>query len=142
MSYCGEQDVKNEFKNIVWDTTNGIASSTITEWCNQESSVIDSYLSAIYVTPVTGAVSVLTLKKIAIMMVSSRVKKTLQVKEVNQANQDQVIDEYATALEMLSNISKGLLILTDATLISNSNQSLKVFYSAVEPVINKDADQW
>jgi len=143
MAYCTEADVKVEFKNISWDTPGGIAATTITEWCVQESAVIDTLLSTVYVVPITGPNSLNTLKKIAIMMVSSRVKKTLQVKEINPANQDQVIDEYKQALELLKAIVDGQL-LGDAILIIVSLESLKVFVNSEthECVFDKDKVQW
>ena len=143
MAYCSESDVKIEFKNISWNTSGGLASTTITEWCNQESAVIDTYLSDKYVVPIAGGVlSLSTLKKISILMVSHRVKVALQVKSIDPASQDQLPDDYERALAMLNDLAKGVTILPDAPLTTTSNETLKVYYVANPPTFDKDKVQW
>jgi len=146
MAYCTEADVKIEFKNILWDTPGGIASTTITEWCDQESAIIDSYLSKVYTVPITGTQSLKTVKKIAIMLVSCRVKKTLQVKEIPPATQDQVGEDCKKAYELLESLVEMELLLSDAIVIVGTVTGIGGVWSNVSEnipcVFDKDKCQW
>ena len=146
MAYCTEADVKIEFKNILWDTPGGIASTTITEWCDQESAIIDSYLSKVYTVPITGTQSLKTVKKIAIMLVSCRVKKTLQVKEIPPATQDQVGEDCKKAYELLESLVEMELLLSDAIVIVGTVTGIGGVWSNVSEHIpctfDKDKCQW
>jgi phage gp36-like protein len=148
MAYCSEQDVKNEFKDINWvNAPGGITASTITEWTEQESAFIDTYLGSIYLVPVTGPKSLLTLKKICILLTSSRVKKALQVKNLDPATQNQgPYFEYEQAMDFLERLQDGEISLPDAPLIIVSLSSQKVFHNMVPPVFKKTGEdeepQW
>ena len=147
MAYCTEADVKIEFKNILWDTPSGIASTTVTEWCDQESAVIDAYLSKVYTVPITGTQSLKTVKKIAIMLVTCRVKKTLQVKDLPPATQDQVGEDCKKAYELLEDLVALELLLSDAILIGGVVTGIGGVFSNVseeghECVFKKEETQW
>jgi len=144
MAYCSEDEVRREFKNINWVTIpGGITADTITEWTEQESAFIDSYLGATYLIPVNAPQSLLSLKKICIFLTSSRVKKALQVKNIDPVTQNQVNDlEYNAAIKYLEGLKDGSIILPDAPRIEIASSNQKVFHNMVPPIFNKDKVQW
>lgn len=122
MAYCTSADVKAEFKSLDISSVNAsVPAATIDAMCDQASAYIDGYIDNRYAVPVTGTASLLILKMIAIILVKARVISLLSVKTpVDKTKQDpDGLTLIATANKMLDQISKGVLGLVDATLISS-----------------------
>ena len=143
-AYASESEIQKEFKSITWSAVaGGIEATTVTRWTEEESAIIDSYLGGIYKIPITGTQSLLTVKKICILMVSSRVKRTLQVKNIDPATQNQVSDdEYKQSIKILEDLRDQVNLLPDAPRIETASSNKKVFYSAEPPTFKKGTEQW
>lgn len=145
MAYAVNADVINEFKALVTSGGAAITTTKIDEWITQAEGLINGMISNKYVTPVTGTESVKILKMITIWLVADRIKEILKVKNVNEDVDQGVKDGslYKRALDMLKDISKGTLPLTDATLLS-SQDGLRSYAADVglEYTFKRNTDQW
>ena len=74
---------------------------------------------------------------------NERVKKALQVKNIDPVTQNQVNDlEYNAAIKYLEGLKDGSIILPDAPRIEIASSNQKVFHNMVPPIFNKDKVQW
>lgn len=80
VDYCTASDVTDNLKGVVVDTTTTVTTATLAKIISQESAVIDQHIRARYTLPITDAVSLLFLEKIAIDLSVFRISKILQPK--------------------------------------------------------------
>jgi hypothetical protein len=78
--YCTNTEVASDFKNITFSPTSTVTDSEVDELILQESAFIDSMICSSYQVPITGTNSLLLIKKIAISLVSDRVRHVLYTK--------------------------------------------------------------
>jgi len=143
MAYCTETDIKLEFKNIVWDTSGGIAAATVTKFCEEDSSIIDAYVAFKYILPITGTASLSICKRINIALTSYRVKTILHVKNIDVLSQKEGLkDEYEWAMQFLMDIKNGDAILPDSPVSGTSQTTDRVFYKASAQIFDKGKEQW
>lgn len=127
--YCSIQDIKDEFKQIVFATLPNtgatLTEAVVTEWITQESEYIDARISVRYQTPVlssyTSAFSVL--KRICIFRVCQRVKNKIEVKAnaTQLSSEEKYTQNYVqTPNYDLEQIAKGNLILKNVPLVNSS----------------------
>lgn len=148
MPYAAVSDVQGELKGIVFSSTSSVNTATVTAMIEQESAVIDQYLSTQYETPVTDADALLTLKKICIDFVAFRVEKVL--KHSNDSNDNRFSQEasavmaYKESVKLLKMFSKGELSLAGATRISGKTKIMAISpdKNTTECVFKKDEKQW
>jgi hypothetical protein len=125
MPYCSEQDIKDDFKDLVVSESSIITTAKLAEWIAQECNVIDSYVSLRYQTPVIEADSPLAfsvLKRIAIFRTSMRVRNVIEVRsDATQVNSEEKFtnNKVRDFESDLKNISKGTMPLVDAILKDN-----------------------
>jgi len=119
--YCEEQDIIDDFKDLVVSSSSIITNAKLQEWIDQESSYIDARISLKYVTPIDQILSpeaFKILKRICIFRTSLRVKNVLEVRsDASQANSeekfaDSAVRRFEKDLQM---IADGNLPLIDAT---------------------------
>jgi phage gp36-like protein len=123
MAYCLYTDIQSEFKDLpltlaAAPSPSSITQEDVTEFIDQSSSMMDSYIINRYEVPVSGApVSLKFLKMICIWLVKARVLSILSVKTPqDKTKQDPDGPSlYKQAIEFLKEIKKGNLVLTDAT---------------------------
>ena len=149
MSYCEVSDIESEFKNLKFTSDTLVTVSDIQGFIAEYDALINAYVGAKYVTPITADEDSVTLMRLfSRTLTADRVKKRLEVKQDTNksANQD-VRGAYSTkdVMASLNAIKKGELPLSGATLLLNSGQG--TFYSEnvennVTPVFQKDVDQW
>lgn len=144
MSYAVYGDVQAEFKDITFSSTTKVKDTEVTEFIVQADALIDAKVGMKYETPVTASGSLPILKMICIMLVSSRVKKILQVKTPEaEKNQEAAPDESRLAMKMLEEISSGKLPLPGATLATSHDGVAS--YNVDEGICHtfkKGEDQW
>jgi phage gp36-like protein len=148
MAYATSSDIEGELKGITFSGTSSVTTTTVGEMLDQESAVIDQYLSTQYVTPVTDADALLTLKKICIDFVSLRIEKVL--KHSNDSNDKGFVQEastvmsYKESLKLLKMFSSGEISLAGATRISGKGRIMSISpdENTTERVFKKDEVQW
>ena len=89
MSYCSVDDVRADFKDIVFNATSSVTQAEVEKFIAEESAFIDSMICARYIAPVIEADSpnaFLVLKRICIFLVSDRVRHVLYVKTGRDAS--------------------------------------------------------
>jgi len=146
MAYCTVDDIKADFRNIVFSATSALTITEVEALIDEESAYIDARISGRFITPVVGTASLLVLKKICIFLVSCRVRSVLEIK-TNITNKNQSRESNCTEKrnpeKMLNDIAKGNLILPDAELISSEDGicSFNVDNN-VQPFFNTQKQQW
>lgn len=128
MAYCTNTDVSSEFKDITFSTTTAVKDTEIDAWILQAGSLIDSYVSSKYETPVTGTSSLLLLKMICIWLVKARILSVLSVKTPqDKTKQDPDGPSLLKqAMDLLKLIKSGQLPLVDA-IASSSDDGMGSF---------------
>lgn len=85
MAYADHSDIEAEFPGTTFATGNNITDTIVDGYCNQESTVIDSYIGRRYTVPVTsGSDALLFLKSICIKLVAARVGPKLMIGNAEQ----------------------------------------------------------
>lgn len=143
MSYCDHDDIKAEFKSLTYaaDTGDGITQAEVTEWCDQESAVIDAKIANRYSTPIAAASeSLKVLKKICIGLVASRLIPKLKYGTEDFEKAQTLMKN---AYEMLKELSEGKASLTDAT--KSTGRPIFRSYAktnTLDPLAKRDTKQW
>jgi len=143
MAYSVYTDVASEFKGISFSASSSVTDTEVTSFIAQADALIDSYISNRYSTPVTAAAGAISLLQwISIQIVRERIVKILAVKTGVEAP-DQLEPEKPMWQTMLENISKGVLDLAGATLIS-SGDGVKMYNydNDIEPTFDVTTNQW
>lgn len=145
MDYCSVTDVQGEFKATVFSGTSLVTLSSVASFITQTSALIDSYVGARWVTPVTGQSSLSLMQLYCITLVANRIRAILAVKQTTnvEANQDVKQPGMSTGdvLKCLADIKNGNVQLVDGTLLLASAG----FYSntsGVSPHFRKNRRQW
>lgn len=147
MSYCTVQNVKNFMKgNVDFTTTTTPALVAVEEIIEGMSAIIDTKLSSRYLTPVTGAASLITLRQICVWLVLGELQ---HIMSGGLGNKDAKGTDYsALGNAILEAVMKGELFLSDATAsTSSSNSGTNDFVNSNvdesrEFTVKKDETQW
>jgi hypothetical protein len=125
MGYCTVDEVAQDFKNITISSTSSVSTTDIEKMVEQESNFIDSKICSLYKIPVvegTSPKAFSVLKRIAIFLVSDRVRHILHTK-TGQDNKDQdtkgLRSLSRTPRKDLEEIQKGTLKLIDAEALNS-----------------------
>lgn len=144
MAYSTESQVEGEFKNIDFTSTTAVTSDDITRFIAEADALIDAKVGLKYAVPITGAASLLIMRYCSIQIVADRVRKILEVKTgESDKDQDEKENEFKNAESIINRISKGELVLSDATL-ANSHDGIKdyVYANSIEPDFSVTSEQW
>lgn len=147
MAYCTVAEVESDFKNLDFKTNTLVTSADVTQFITEADALINSYVGMKYEVPVAGGSGALGLLKLfSRTLVADRVKKILEVKQVQNtaANQD-VRGAYSTrdVIKALEQIKKGELSLEGASpLVSGGGFYSNNYANGVDPVFKKDERQW
>lgn len=148
MAYASQSDIENEMNGGAFDAGSGVTSGGLAEMLDQESAVIDQYLSTQYVTPVTDSTAIKVLKKICTDFVVFRVAKALRQSEgLTDNSEPRDVSEsaaYRESLRLLKMFSSGQLALSGAAK-QESKKKIMGFTpdkSTTENVFKKDEKQW
>lgn len=145
MSYCTVEQVASEFKNIKFTEDSAITIYEVQRFIAEADAVIDGKLSQVYVTPITGDVSLLIIQKISIWLVAQRIKDIQQLKtgdsRTNQLDSTVRLDK--KAMDLLEQIIKDDIGLQDAQLkeltgaVSSHNAKKHLL-----PIFKREVVQW
>lgn len=118
--YCTAAQVADEFNgSISFGPTSSPTDTTVGNWIDEATQLINSKVGLRYVVPITDTADLITLRTIALYLVSARVRRRLN--RVGPEKETGVT--YATttdqiAMKMLNDIVSGLTLLPGSTLIS------------------------
>lgn len=149
MSYATVAEIASEFKSITFDSNSALTDTEVGAILDQTDALINAHLSVRYITPITGAESLLILKKIEIDFASYRVAKILNLKKEIPLPDTTVIQDlnngaaFKTSSKMLERIYNGDIPLPDA--VPNSSATGFSDYNSansVEPIFKRDVKQW
>lgn len=145
MAYSTVAQVASEFKNITFSATTSITESEVERFIDESDALIDAKLSQVYVTPVTGTVSLLVVQQISIWFSAQRVRD-IQMLKTGQNNTNQLdggkrLDDMA--MERLDQILDDELPLPDATLLQASG-AVKSYNASnnISGIFKRDSQQW
>ncbi len=115
MAYCTTAEVQAEFKSLVFTGT--LSEATVSRWVDEADAIINGKIGLRYSVPVSGATeSLKILKSLSTRMVAERVRNHLKVKTGDpEKDQDGTSAETKAINQMLADIVKGALLLSDAT---------------------------
>lgn len=148
MSYCSVSDVQSDFKSIVFASGQLITDTAVTQFIVEAGALIDSYVGARYVTPITAnASSVALMSLYCRTLVAARIRGILENKQATNidANQNVKADGFGVndvmrSLREIKNnesvLSGASLILTSAGFYSNNDAT------GVTPKFHKNRKQW
>ena len=146
MSYCEVEQVQEEFKSLdVDDSTTAISTARIERFIEEADAEINSRIGLKFVVPVTGPLSLIILRTISIQLVAGRLRDIMKTKgpeaATSQATRDK--DLVADARAKIEQIIKGVLLLPDATLVSQADGLQSFDVDNMEQFIfDKDSRQW
>lgn len=147
MGYCTVSDLAGDFKATTFSSTSMITDTTVAQFITEASALIDSYVGARYVVPVTGTSSLSLMSLYCRTLVADRVRGILANRQQTNtdANQQVKSDGFSVkdVIKALQDIKDGVTTLVDGTLInatasfySNNNQC------GVNPRFRKNSRQW
>lgn len=145
MAYSTNSQVAGEFKNISFSASTPVTDTEVDRFIEEIDQYIDSRIGKKYEVPVTGSASIIILRQISIWLVADRVKKILEIKNVNSKAVAQGVRPglYEEAMEMLDDIVDGDLLLPDATLLSSGDGFDSYTYAnSIDPTFKRNTDQW
>lgn len=148
MAYATTSEITDEFKKLEIDAVDSIVDSAkVTRFIDEATAEIDTFISNKYLLPISGASSLLFLKKICIDLVSFRIVKIISIKKAVPASKNayQEILEgkfYDEAMDKLKMLAQGHITLPDAETQSKSSIRSYTKDNNVTPVFKKDERQW
>jgi hypothetical protein len=155
LAYCTNVEVASNFRNLTFGATTKLTDTEVDAWIAEADAEIDGRIGVKYVTPVTGAQSLLIIKSICTALVSDRVRMTLPneppsdaLDEKDKGKNPVLAQSRAEAERKLRMIVDNKLLLPDADLVS-SKDGVGSFASdnAQEHIFKRQqcpepADQW
>ena len=149
MAYALNTDVAAEFKNIAFTVTSFVTTTDVDNFITQMDALINSYVGAKYVVPITAdASSVALMQLFCVTLVADKIKRILENRQAtNTQTTQEVRGAYTTkdVMNALNMIKKGELVLSGATLISGSGNGVMFSNNVaneVEPEFEKALEQW
>lgn len=148
MAYATYTEIEADFKDTAFTTTSNVKAADVTQFIVEADALINAYVGARYVVPVSGSGDGLNLLKLlSRSLVAGRIKKILEVKQEKNTDANQnivgVLLSPTQVMKILNDIKNDELNLDGAVLLSSDNG----FYSNnvandVCPVMKKDEKQW
>ncbi len=148
MAYTTATDVQTNFKSIDFSQSGAaIITATVTQFIVEADALINSYVGARYVVPITVESGLSLMKLLSGSLVVARIKGVLEVKQSKgtDANQN-VVSTFLSptaVMKILADIRDDKLNLDGATnsVLSSGFYSQNV-QDSVCPVVKKDTKQW
>jgi len=147
MAYATKDEIAADFKDITFSTTTNVKAADVDGFIAEADALINSYVGMKYTVPVTAGEGLSLLKLLCRSLVSSRIKKIMEVKQEKSTNANQNVQgmlmSVSDIMKILKDISTGAITLAGASsLISGGGFSSFNYDEDVEPVAKKDTKQW
>lgn len=148
MSYCTFSDVQEDFKSVVqFSNTSLVTSSAVTKMIAEADALINSYIGAVYILPLTQSTSTDLMRLYSRTVVSDRVRGILENKQTTNIDGNQNVKAVSFSTK---DVMAGLRDLKDkvfplvgetlaypgAGFFSNNNERNE------QPRFRKDSRQW
>lgn len=146
--YCTEADVKENLKAAVFSSSTAVTTTAIANIIDQESALIDAYISPRYALPIVNATALNFLKRICIALCVYRYTKIMNPLEVKPLPDDSGFQEishasgYKDAMRMLRDISAGKMFLPLEADAGRSLFSSTAVNEDVQTVFVSEEKQW
>jgi len=118
-AYCTIDDIQAEIKALTLSTSTIPTLAQVTEFIDQESARINSFLTKRYTLPITGTESLLNLKRICIALVAWRVSDIISTRKQQMLPNGMISQDlagataYKAAIKELDGLQKGGVRLPD-----------------------------
>ena len=149
MAYADISDIEGDLNGVDFSESTSLSESQVTEMIEQESAVIDQYLSAKYETPVTDSEALKVCKKICVDLVVHRVAKVLEIDGDTDAPDPNMYQSsrgaaFKNSRQMLRDFASGALPLNGASIKTGKTEKVHISPSSSEQarVFKKDEVQW
>lgn len=145
MSYCTAAQVADEFNGtITFSASTSPTATTVQNWIDEANQLIDAKVGLRYVVPITASNDLITLRTIALYLVSARVRRRLnRIGPEKETSKVKSADTDTIAMKMLNDIVAGLTLLPGSTLAS-SKVGVSSFNvdNGVPHRFKRGVDQW
>ncbi len=146
MAYVSTSDIQGEFKSIDLTTSTALTLAKVGAFIAQEEATLNARLGKRYVTPITGANSILVVQGLATKLVKARCLDILQVKS-GDAKTDQGVTGSSLRADVkliLDAIISKDMDLLDATLRDSADgvKSRNSSSACVERTFKRGVTQW
>ena len=148
MAYTTFEEIQSDFKDLEFLSGSGnVTQEDVTQFVVEADSLINAYVGARYVVPVSTGDGVNLLKLFSRSLVTARIKKILEVKQEKSTDANQnsvgVLLSPSMVMKMLSDVRDDKINLDGAVSLLTGNG----FYSNnvandIAPVFEKDSKQW
>lgn len=147
MAYTTTSEIQGDFKDITFTTSSNVKVADVDQFILEADALINSYVGGRYVLPVAAGEGLVLLKLLSRSLVTSRIKKIMEVKQEKSTDANQsvtgVLLSTSIVMKILSDIRDNEISLAGAeTLTSNRGFYSKNVACDVEPVVKKNEKQW
>jgi len=148
MAYTTYSEIEKDFKDQTFAESSGnVRQADVTQFIVEADALINAYVGTKYTTPVTSGEGASLLKLLSRSLVTARIKKIFEVKQEKGTDANQsavgVLLSPSAVMKILKDIQEGSLALAGASaLLSGDGFYSKNVADDVEPVIEKDEQQW
>lgn len=146
MAYSTNSDISAEFKGVTFGTSTNPTATQVDTFIADADAEIDARVGMKYTTPIVATASIPIVRRISVLLVTGRIKRILEVKDVNPSlgKQDvQPPDLEKRARDLLKEIVMGTLPLPGATLaVAGDGVASSNVAAGREHFFTMDEDQW
>lgn len=144
-SYATNAHVASEFKDITFSGTTKVTSTEVDDFIDQAEAEINARVGKKYEVPLTNASDILIARQIVVWMVSDRVRKIIQVKDIGGEELKQGVRPPGgrkEAMALLKEIVSGEMEL--ASDLKSSHNGVKSFSVDIEDpnTFERYVDEW
>lgn len=147
MAYSTFADIQMDFPAVDFVTASSRLKQTqIDQFIVDADALIDTYLAARYVTPVTATISVKVLRLYSRSLVADKIKGILEIKQQTSQGANQNVRTGLSTKDVIAQLEEyrdGTAMLSDAALVlANGGLSSFNVKNAKKPEFEKDTDSW
>lgn len=147
MAYTTYTEVQSDFKKLTFATGSGnVTQEDVTQFIVESDALIDSYVGAVYQTPVASGAGLNLLKLFSRSLTTARIKRIMEVKQEKNTDANQnvvgVLLSPSAVMKQLEQIRDKQIKLDGAIPLSSSTFYSNNAANSIAPVIKKDERQW
>lgn len=148
MAYTTSEEIQSDFKDVTFTSSTNVTEDDVTQFIVESDALINAYVGARYIVPVSQAGDGLNLLKLlSRSLVTARIKKIMEVKQEKSVDGNQnVVGVFLSpkeVMKILSDIKDDVLKLAGADPLASGGGFYSNNYSNdVEAVVQKSEKQW
>lgn len=141
--YASATVIASEFKGTTFGATGAVTDTELDLWSDEFSRLIDAIISKNYQTPITGVSSLKIMSLIVKSLVAARVYRIINATSgIGESELNKATALEKMAWDWINKLMKGDAILPDALSLSNQSPASYQQENAIDPVWEKEVDQW